>query len=89
MMFPLGVRAQVVAAVSFWKKPPGHWVHAPVAPSTLENLPALHGLHPDGSATPFADEYVPAGHLRHVELSFARTVLLQVPFSHDTHSVPP
>ena len=65
------------------KKPLGHW-HDSVAPS--ENLPALHGLHPDCSATPFTDEYLPEGQLRHVELSPAPTLLLQVP-SCITHSV--
>ena len=44
-------------------------------------------MHPDSSATPFADEYRPAEQFWHVELSFAPIVLLNLPLGHSTHSV--
>ena len=59
------------------------------APGTAENLPILHELQPDCCATPFADEYFPAEQFLQVELLPDPTVLLQVPFLHDMHSVPP
>ena len=59
------------------------------APEIAENLPALHGLHPDSSETPVADEYLPSEQFRQVVMSFAPRALLHVPFSQSTHAVWP